>query len=124
MTELQRLCESFNLDEARARRALTDIRGEATSALAMPWYVRLIIGVGAWVTALVAIALGGMILYALETDAGLAIAFMGAIYFTLGVWWLGRVGHRVYATHLGIAVAAAGTAICNSSPRCCLRCSS
>lgn len=109
MTELQRFCKAFDLDEDDASWALIEVRTEANSALAMPWYARLIVGFGAWVTALVAIALGGMILYALDADADISIAIMGAIYFGLGVWWLRKVEHRVYATHLGIAITAAGT---------------
>ncbi|NIV18885.1 MAG: DUF4401 domain-containing protein [Woeseiaceae bacterium] len=111
MTELRRFCESFNIAEADAHRALTEIRTEATSALAMPWYARLIIGFGAWVTALVAIALGGMILYGSGAETGISVAIMGAIYFGLGVWWLRTVERRVYVTHLGIAITAAGTAM-------------
>lgn len=111
MTELQPFCKAFDIDEASASRTLTEMRTEATSTLALPWYARLIIGFSAWVTALVAIALGGMILYALDADADISIAVMGAVYFGLGMWWLRNVENRVYATHLGIAITAAGTAM-------------
>jgi hypothetical protein len=111
MTELQQFCEAFGIGEDNARVALKKMRAETTSALAMPWYARLIVGFGAWVTAVIAIALGGMILYALDAEFDLSIALMGAIYFGLGLWWLSNVAHRVYATHLGIAITAAGTAM-------------
>lgn len=111
MSELRRFCQVFNLEEVEARRALTEMRTEATSALAMPWYARLIIGFGAWVTAIIAIALGGTVLYAIDAQIGISIAVMGALYFGLGFFLLHNVEHHVYATHLGIAITAAGTAM-------------
>lgn len=111
MSELRRFCEAFKVAEVDVYGALANTRAEATSALAVPWYARLIIGFGAWVTALIAIALGGMILYALDADADIFIAVMGAVYFGLGLWWLRNVEKHLYATHLGIAITAAGTAM-------------
>lgn len=111
MSELRQFCEAFNIAEDKARGVLTDVREEATSALAMPWYARMIIGVGAWVTALIAIALGGAILMLFDLENELAIAGFGALYFGAGLWSLRRAAEHVYATQLGIAITAAGTAM-------------
>ena len=78
----------------------------------MPWYVRWVIGLGAWVTALVLIALGGSFVYGLlELDSGAGIAVFGALFFALGLWLLWKGPSGVFGEQLGIATAAAGGAM-------------
>ena len=112
MPELNQFCAEFEIDEERAREALASERGEETSALAMPWYVRLVVGVGAWVTAIAAIGLGAAILFValdIESDGGIVV--LGAVYLGLGLLALRQEESGVYLTQLGIAVAAAGVAM-------------
>jgi Domain of unknown function (DUF4401) len=82
------------------------------SSNGMPWYVRLVIGLGAWVTALVLIALGASFVYGLlELDSGVGIAVFGALFFALGLWLLWKGPSGVFGEQLGIATAAAGGAM-------------
>lgn len=112
MIELRDFCANLQLDENRTLEALTIERGEETSALAMPWYVRLVVGVAAWITALVAIGLGAVILLlALDTDSGIAIATLGAVYFVTGLLLLRVPGSGIFLTQVGLAIAAAGVAL-------------
>jgi hypothetical protein len=112
MIELREFCASLQLDENRAREALMSERGEETSALVMPWYVRLVVGVAAWITALVATGLGAAILFiALETDSGIAISTLGAVYFGTGLLLLRVPGSGIFLAQLGLAIAAAGVAL-------------
>ncbi len=111
MTELRELCAAFDVDEDAAREVLRKDRSAAMSALTMPWYVRAIVGFGAWITALVAIVLGAMILVAIGAESEISLAVLGAVFFVPAMWLLREVEQQVYATHLGIAVAAAGIAM-------------
>jgi hypothetical protein len=112
MPELNQFCAEFVVDIDDAREALTREGREATSALAMPWYVRLVVGVGAWVTAMAAIGLGAAILFvALEIDFDGGIGILGAVYFIVGIFLLRQEQSGVYLQQLGIAVAAAGVAM-------------
>ena len=77
-----------------------------------PWYVRLVVGFGAWITAVVAMLLGGaIVLLLLEIESALALAVIGAIYLGLGVWLLRQPDARLFATQMGIATAGAGAAL-------------
>ena len=78
----------------------------------MPWYVRWIVGIGAWITALVLIALGGAIVFALlELDDPGALAVFGIAYLVLGLALLKKEDSGVFAQQLGIATSAAGAAL-------------
>lgn len=112
MTELQRFCTEFKIGEVDAERTLLLARREEGSALAVPWYARMVVGIGAWITAIIAVFLGGMILVALgaeDYDSGALV--MGIIYLGFGLWWLRNTEGRLYATQLGVAVCAAGSAL-------------
>jgi hypothetical protein len=112
MIELREFCANLQLDENRALEAVRIERGEETSALAMPWYVRLVVGVAAWITALVAIVLGAAILtVVLDTESGTAIFMLGAVYFVPGIVLLRDRGSGIFLTQLGLAMAAAGVAL-------------
>ncbi len=77
-----------------------------------PWYMRLVVGLGAWITAVVAMLLGGaIVILLLEIESAFALAVIGAIYLALGIWLLRQPDARLFATQLGIATAAAGAAL-------------
>ena len=77
-----------------------------------PWYMRLVVGLGAWITAVVAMLLGGaIVILLLEIESAFALAVIGAIYLALGIWLLRQPDARLFATQMGIATAAAGAAL-------------
>ena len=77
-----------------------------------PWYMRLVVGLGAWITAVVAMLLGGaIVMLLLEIERAFALAVIGAIYLGLGIWLLRQRDARLFATQMGIATAAAGAAL-------------
>ena len=78
----------------------------------MPWYVKTVVGVGAWITAVVAMLLGGaIVMLLLKIESALALAVIGAAYLALGLWLLRQADAGVFATQMGIATAAAGAAL-------------
>jgi hypothetical protein len=112
MADLRQFCAEFGIDEDLARKSLVRERGELTSALAMPWYVRLVVGFGAWVTAIVAIVLGVAIIFLIETEHGTVLLIaLGAAYLAAGLFLLRIAGSGVFITQLGTAIAAAGVAM-------------
>lgn len=111
MTDLRQLCETLGIDETDARERIRAGRTESGSPVAMPWYAKFITGFGAWISGLVAIALGFAILGFLSVDSPGALVVLGAIYFFPGLWLLREVEQQIFATQLGIAVTAAGAAM-------------
>ncbi|MCB1845564.1 MAG: DUF4401 domain-containing protein [Halioglobus sp.] len=78
----------------------------------MPWYVRWVIGTGAWVTAVVLIALGAAFVFALlDIQNRAALAVFGAVLYGYGLWLLWHGASGIFAQQLGIATAAAGAAM-------------
>ena len=78
----------------------------------IPWYVRWVIGSGAWVTAVVLMLLGGAFVFALLDlkDPG-ALIFVGAAYLAIGLALLNRDDAGVFTQQLGVAAAAAGAGL-------------
>jgi hypothetical protein len=113
MIELRQLCTELGIDEAFAREALERESNEQTSGFAAPWYVRLVVGIGAWITAIVAIALGGAILYfaGIDSAIGVWLIVLGIIYVGLGSQLVRNGGRAIFSLHLGIALSAAGIAM-------------
>ena len=113
MIELRQLCAELGIDEALAREALQRESNEQTSGFAAPWYVRLVVGIGAWITAIVAIALGGAILYfaGISSAIGVWLIVLGIIYVGLGSQLVRKGGRAIFSLHLGIALSAAGIAM-------------
>jgi uncharacterized membrane protein len=112
MADLRQFCAEFGIDEDLALRSLARERGELTSALAMPWYVRLVIGFGAWVTAIVAIVLGVAIIFLIDTQHPTQLLILlGVAYLAAGLLLLRTTGNRIFLTQLGVAIAAAGVAM-------------
>ncbi|MEE4163002.1 MAG: DUF4401 domain-containing protein [Woeseiaceae bacterium] len=109
MTDLERFCAQLNVDRDAAAAALAAERAEATSALSMPWFARLVVGVGAWITALSAIGVGSVFLFrVIGTETTGSLVVLGAGFLALGLWMLRRDGIGTFADQLGTAVAAAG----------------
>jgi uncharacterized membrane protein len=113
MIDLPQLCSAFGIDEAAARRILDADR----AAGAPPWYVQVILGIGAWITALAILLFVGAILFlGLDYDEpDLGTAVIGAVLFVLGVV-LGR-HHRssVFAAQFYAALAVAGLLVAAAS---------
>jgi len=77
-----------------------------------PWFVRLVVGIGAWITAVVLMFLGGAIVFvALDFERPIALAVIGAMYLGLGTSLLRQSDRGLFATQLGIATGAAGAAL-------------
>lgn len=107
MTTLGVLCARVGLDAAAARQALSSTSGHET-----PWYVQVILGLGAWLTALAVIAfVAAFMHFVLGVDEpGAAAALLGAVLFGLALALL--LKHRgVFAAHLAIAGSTAGAAV-------------
>jgi uncharacterized membrane protein len=106
MIDLPQLCLAFGIDEVAVRRVLDADR----AADAPPWYVQIILGIGAWITALAMLLFVGAVLFlGLDYDEpDLGTAVIGAVLFVLGVV-LGRQ-HRssVFAAQFYAALAVAG----------------
>ncbi|MCB1744985.1 MAG: DUF4401 domain-containing protein [Gammaproteobacteria bacterium] len=110
MTTLDRLCDALNLDLSAAREAMSPT-GQTHPTDRLPWYVRVVVGVSAWLAAVAAIALAITLL-----DAVLHIreffttpfAIVGLLYFAAGAALLLRKDASVFTTQLGIALGAAG----------------
>lgn len=109
MTDLERFCAQLDIDRDAAAAALKEERTEAASARSMPWFARLVVGVGAWITALSAIGVGSVFLFlVIGTEATGSLAVLGAGFLALGLWILRRDKIGTFADQLGTAVAAAG----------------
>ncbi|MBT8085898.1 MAG: DUF4401 domain-containing protein [Woeseia sp.] len=82
------------------------------SEVVSPWYLRWVVGIGAWITALVLIAFGGAFVFALlEVRNPAALSVFGAAFFGFGLWLLWRDTSGDFAEQLGIATGAAGAAM-------------
>lgn len=85
MIDLPEFSSAFGIDEAVARQA---VDGEAeNAALTPPWYVQIILGIGAWITGVAMVIFVGAILFLGfdydEPDLGTAI--IGALLFAIGL---------------------------------------
>jgi uncharacterized membrane protein len=78
----------------------------------MPWYAQWIVGIGAWITALVLVALGGAIYFVFFDFEALAVlAVIGIAYLALGLSLLQKEDGSVFRQQLGVATSAAGAAL-------------
>lgn len=111
MTDLATFCQTFGLDQPAAERALAGEHDPARRT--MPWYVQLILGLGAWITALAIVAFG-LAFMALVLDMEepkLPHAALGVAMFGLGLWLLARRHDRVFLHHFAAALCAAGSTL-------------
>ena len=112
MADLRQFCDKLGIDEDLAFGALARERDELTSALAMPWYVRLVVGFGAWVTAIAAIILGVAIInFSDSSEFEFLLIMLGVIYLIPGLFLLRMAKSGIFATQLGVAISAAGIAM-------------
>jgi len=111
MTDLASFCATLKLDEAAVRRLLETEAGAPVRP--PPWYVLLLLGVGAWITALLMIAFVAVFLgFALNVDEpGLGSAVIGAAMFLCGLFIQAKTKESVFAEQFAIALVAAGAAI-------------
>ncbi len=111
MTTSTELCRALGVDEADARRAL-DADAGAEAAGPAGWLAQLIVGIGAWVTALAAIGLGAVIVFTvIAAEEPAVLALVGGLFFAAGLLVLRRPGAGTFFTQLGTALAAAGIAL-------------
>jgi hypothetical protein len=115
MTDIASFCASLKLDEPAVRRVL-----ESESSAAgrqAPWYVLLLLGLGAWITALIMIIFVAVLLnVAFDVDEpGLGSAVIGAAMFLGGLLIEAKTKESVFAEQFAIALVAAGAAIAAAS---------
>jgi hypothetical protein len=114
MTDLAQFCSAFGIDEAAARKA---VDGEDEAAHAPPWYVQVILGIGAWITGVAIVVFVGAILFlGLDYDEpDLGTAVIGAALFVAGLM-LGRQRPPFgFVAQFCSALAAAGLLIAAAS---------
>jgi len=111
MTDIASFCTTLNLDEAAVRRVLESESG--ADSRPAPWYVLLLLGLGAWITALIMIAFVAVFLhFAFDFDEpGLGSAAIGAAMFLCGLLIQAKTRESVFAEQFAIALVAAGAAI-------------
>ena len=111
MVDLARFCADFDIDLREAQQVLNSSTGVADSAL--PWYVQVIVGLSAWVTAIVTVLFGGTILefMGIADFEKLPLAILGAGFLAAGLGLLRRGQTGLFLTQLAIALAAAGNAM-------------
>ncbi|WP_119301281.1 DUF4401 domain-containing protein [Dongia deserti] len=107
MTTLTAFCARTGIDVAPAREAL-NARGPYDDA---PWYMQAVLGIGAWVTAVVALAFAWVVMdMAFDVDEpNLVVAIAGAIVFAVSVRLLHHRPEGAFTAHAAVALATAGT---------------
>ena len=107
MTQLAAFCARTGIDEAAARQVL----GAHVTHESAPWYMQVVLGIGAWITAIVALFFVGVVMdLVFEIDEpNLAVAVIGAIVFVASLWLLHRRPDGAFAAHAAVAFATAGT---------------
>jgi len=107
VTQLAAFCARTGIDEAAARQVL----GAHVTHESAPWYMQVVLGIGAWITAIVALFFVGVVMdLVFEIDEpNLAVAVIGAIVFVASLWLLHRRPDGAFAAHAAVAFATAGT---------------
>jgi len=110
MTDIRDFAARMALDADAAGRALGN--DPASQGDTQPWYVRGLLGVGAWMTSLPILALGAVLVMEIvpDQDGGLAFLVAGLGLFATGLA-LVRAGAGVFRTQLGVAFGAAGAVL-------------
>ena len=112
MSDRRQFCTELGIDESRAQEVLLREHRELTSTLTMPWYVRLVVGLGAWVTAIAVISLGAAIIMLIEAKQPMFLMIaLGIANFVVGLLILRIDRKSVFMAQLGAAIAAAGVAM-------------
>ncbi|MEL7185884.1 MAG: DUF4401 domain-containing protein [Pseudomonadota bacterium] len=77
-----------------------------------PWYVRWVVGIGAWITAIIMMLLAGAIVYTgFDFDGTFVLSVIGALYLGFGIWLLRQADRGVFLHQLAIATVAAGAGL-------------
>lgn len=107
MTLLATFCASTGIDEAAARQVLSARDAHDDT----PWYMQVVLGIGAWFTAIVALFFVGVVMdLVFEIDEpNLAVAMVGMIVFAASLWLLHRRPEGAFVSHAAAAFATAGT---------------
>ncbi len=75
----------------------------------IPWYVRVVIGLAAWITAVVLTLLGGTTVFGLlGLDNLIVLAVFGLMYLAFGIRLLRESASSIFLEQLGLAAALAG----------------
>ena len=96
------------MDQAAARTALA-----ARAHDDAPWYMQLVLGVGAWISAIATLFFVAVVMdLVLDIDEpDLVVAFIGAAVFIASLWLLRRRPHGAFMAHAAVAFATAGTVL-------------
>jgi hypothetical protein len=107
VTQLAAFCARVGIDEAAARLAL-EARSVRDNA---PWYMQVVLGIGAWITAIAALFFVGVLMeLVFEIDEpDLAVAIVGTVAFAASVWLLHHRPDGAFTAHAAVAFATAGT---------------
>lgn len=102
---LSAFCARMGIDEAAARAALGARHQDDA-----PWYMQVVLGLGAWVTAIAALFFVGLVMeLVLEIDEpDTVIAVIGIALFAAAFWLLGRWADGPFTSHMAVAFAVAG----------------
>jgi uncharacterized membrane protein len=115
MTDIAPFAARLDLDEAAVRRVLES--ESSAVGRSMPWYVLLLLGLGAWITALIMIVFVAVFLdFVVGLDEpGLGSAAIGVAMFLCGLLIEAKIGESAFAEQFAIALVAAGAAVCAGS---------
>ncbi|HWA48406.1 MAG TPA: DUF4401 domain-containing protein [Dongiaceae bacterium] len=98
-------CAHMAIDEAAARAALGSRHQDDA-----PWYMQVVLGLGAWVTAIAALFFVGLVMeLVLDIDEpDTVIAVIGIALFAGAFWLLRRWADGPFTSHMAVAFAVAG----------------
>ena len=107
MTQLAAFCARAGIDEAAARQALSARAARDD----VPWYMQMVLGIGAWITTIAALFFAGAVMTLLFeiNEPNLAVAIVGVITFAASLWLLHSRPEGAFAAHAAVAFATAGT---------------
>jgi hypothetical protein len=102
---LSAFCTRLGIDEAAASAALSARNPDDT-----PWYMQVVLGIGAWVTTIAALLFVGLVMYqVLDTqEPDTVIAVIGVALFAGSFWLLLRWADGPFTSHMVVAFAMAG----------------
>lgn len=107
MTTLATFCARTGIDAAAARQALAAGASHDDS----PWYMQTVLGLGAWITTVAALAFAWVVMdlvFGID-EPNLAVAIAGALVFAGSVWFLQKRPAGAFLAHAAVAFATAGT---------------
>ncbi len=107
MMDLQELCAHLALDGSAVREALA--ADDERRAQEMPWYVKGVLGIAAWIGSVLVVAFGIFLaasLFASWEDADPFI-LIGLVFFAIGIWMLRRA-KSFFQEQLSTAITLAG----------------